>query len=399
MATPLPKRTAKNDAYISSLPYAQLTERQKQYADIHGLTLQPQLSRVAKGPMTPAERANQPGPVGGSQTSPMDPNVPVMGQAPVEVPAVDSAAEPPVTGPDKPAPTAAEIAAEMAKINAKEREEAERKARTDSYARLQTVLNDYGLGSLAETVKTWLVEGLSEAEIVQRMRETDQFKTRFPAIAERTKKGLAPISPGEYVAYERNARQLMRAAGLPQGYFDSNEDFSTFLVNDMSLSELGDRITISANAMFKMPKEDRDALVRWGMSPGDMTAFWLDPDKAQPLLERKYAAAQLAGAGSRTGFGSLDEDRATGLATLGVTEDQAQQGFGNLVQSRELFGALDRGEDQIGEDEQLGAVFGGNAAAQRRIENRRRRRQSQFESGGSFASGQTGVAGLGDTSG
>lgn len=333
---------------------------------------------IFKGPMSPAERAG----------------VDVSGAAPVPV---DEDV------PEKPAGlTPEEKAAEAEKLRL-EREDAYRKeqedrARRDAYARLQTVLADYGLGSLGAAVQTWLVEGLSEAEIVQRMRDTTEFKTRFPAIEERKKKGLAPISPGEYVAYERQARQMMRAAGIPEGFYDTQDDFRTFLENDLSLSELGDRVTLAANAAFKMPKEDRDALTRWGMSPGDITAFWLDPDKAQPLLERKYAAAQLAGTGTRSGWGNLDETRASDLASQGVTAAQAEQGFGQLVNSRELFQSLDRTEDVIGEDEQLGAAFGGSVAAQRRIENRRRKRQGAFEGGGSFASSQSGLTGLGDTS-
>lgn len=281
---------------------------------------------------------------------------------------------------------------------AQARADADDRARRDAYARLQTVLNDYGLGSLGAAVQTWLVEGLSESEIVQRMRDTPEFKTRFPAIEERKKKGLAPISPGEYVAYERQARQMMRAAGIPEGFYDTQDDFKMFLANDLSLSELGDRVTLAANAAFKMPKEDRDALTRWGMSPGDITAFWLDPDKAQPLLERKYAAAQLAGTGTRSGWGNLDETRASDLASQGVTAAQAEQGFGQLVNSKELFQSLDRTEDVIGEDEQFGAVFGGNANAQRRIEQRARKRRGVFEGGGSFAASQSGLTGLGDTS-
>jgi hypothetical protein len=277
------------------------------------------------------------------------------------------------------------------------KKEAEDRQRRDAYARLQTVLNDYGLGSLAATVQSWLVEGLSEDEIVQRMRETPEFKTRFPAIEERKKKGLAPISPGEYVAYERQARQMMRAAGFPEGLYDQQSDFTTYITNDMSLSEMGDRVTLAADAAFKMPAEDREALSRWGLGPGDMTAYWLDPSRAQPMLERKQAAAKLSGAAQRSRFGGLDEGTATGLAQVGVTASQAEQGFGRLYDSRELFGSLDAGEDAIGQDEQIDAAFRGNAQAQRRIEQRRRRRQGVFEGGGQFATGQGGVSGLGDS--
>lgn len=279
---------------------------------------------------------------------------------------------------------------------AREKADRERKARVDSYARLNSVLEDYGLGGLGSSVQKWLVEGLSEAEITQRMRDTTEFKTRFAGIEARKKAGLPAISPGEYVAYERNAAQLMRAAGLPAGFYDSPDDFTAFLTKDVSIAELGDRVTLAANAAFKMPKEDRDALAAWGMGPGDLTAFWLDPDRAQPMLEKRYAAAQLAGSAKRASWGDLDVDNAERLAGLGVTAPQAEEGFGKLVESKELFTSLDRGEDEIGQTEQLGAAFEGNANARRRIEQRARRRTSTFQGGGGYASSQEGLVGLGD---
>jgi hypothetical protein len=191
---------------------------------------------------------------------------------------------------------------------------------------------------------------------------------------------------------------MMRAAGLPQGFYDGQDDFTKFLTNDLSLAELGDRVTLAANAAFNMPREARDALTQWGMGAGDLTAFWLDPDKAQPLLERKYNASLLAGASTRAQFGSLTEDTANQLVGWGTTEEQAEQGFGALVDSKELFQTLDRTEDVIGQDAQLGAAFGGSSAARRRIENRRAKREATFSGGGGFASTQGGLSGLGDSS-
>lgn len=277
-------------------------------------------------------------------------------------------------------------------------DEAKRLRQNDARARILSVLAEYGLESLADFVWQQILAGKSDAEVLQDIRNTQQFKDRFPAIEARTKAGLAPISPGEYVAYERQARQIMRASGLPENFYDSKDDFTRFLVGDVSISELNDRVQLGKQAAFEAPAEVREMLVRdYGMTEGDLTAFFLDEKAALPLLEKKYRAAQIGGAGVRTGFGStrVENER---LADLGITAGQAEQGFGVLSDSQELFGALDRGEDTISRTEQIGAALEGNSAARRRIEQRRRRRQSQFESGGSFASGQTGVSGLGDTS-
>lgn len=267
----------------------------------------------------------------------------------------------------------------------------------DAKARIMSVLREYGLESLANFVWDAILQGKSDAEILQDIRNTPEFKTRFPAIDERVKRGLAPLSPGEYVAYEQQARQIMRAAGLPETFYDSTDDYTRFLSADVSIAELNDRIQLGRQAAFDAPAEVRQALMRdYGMTEGGLTAYFLDPDRALPILERQYRAGQIGGAGIRTGFGSTRAENER-LAALGITAEQAQQGFGALGESRELFQSLDRGEDAIGRDEQLGAVFEGNSNAQRRIEQRRSRRRAVFQGGGGFASGQDGISGLGDT--
>lgn len=267
-------------------------------------------------------------------------------------------------------------------------------AQRDARARMQEVLGQYGLDSLADWAWQQILQGRSDAEILQDIRNTPEFKTRFPAIEERTKRGLAPISPGEYVAYERQARQVMRAAGLPESFYDGHDDFQNFLSGDVSISELNDRIQLGRQAAFEAPAEVRAALLRdYGVSEGGLVAYFLDPDRAQPILEKQYRAAQIGGAGTRTGFGATRQESER-LADLGVTADQAQQGFGVLGQSRELFTPIDRTEQAISREEQLGAAFEGNSAAKRRIERRRRQRQAVFEAGGSYAATQGGVAGL-----
>lgn len=269
----------------------------------------------------------------------------------------------------------------------------------DAFATIKGILADYGLESLAGFVRDSLVEGKSEAEIMFELRDRPEFKAEFPEIELRKKEGLAALSPGEIVSYRARARQLFRAAGLPEGFYDSKDDFTRFLVNDVSLAELNDRIQLGRTAMFTSTREEievlrRDYLGTGLLGEGDLIAFFLDPERAQPLLEKQAAAAKIGGAAKRTGFGATTRGQNERLAELGVTPGQAEQGFGGLVESRQLFSPIDRGEDVITTEEQLGAAFEGNAASRRKIEQRRRKRQAAFEGGGSVATTQQGVTGL-----
>lgn len=297
----------------------------------------------------------------------------------------------PVTSPARPGETPAERAA-------RERREADDKARqNDARARIGSVLAEYGLESLADFVWQQILAGKSDAEVLQDLRNTPQFKQRFPAIEERQKKGLNAISPGEYVAYERQARQLMRAAGLPEGFYDSNDDFTRYIAGDMSLAELQDRIVLGRKAMYEVDPQVRATLSRdYGISEGDLTAWFLDDKVAQPLLEKRFLAGTIGASASRSGFGITSREENEGLAEIGVTADQAQEGFSTLAGLRELTSGLPgQREEDISREDQIGAAFRGDARSRTKIENRRSQRQATFRGGGGFASDRDGVSGLG----
>lgn len=307
------------------------------------------------------------------------------------------------TGPSTPAPATPGLSAETstespAERAARERREADDRGRqNDARARIGSVLAEYGLESLADFVWDQILAGKSDAEVLQDLRNTSQFKQRFPAIDQRRAKGLNAISPGEYVAYERQARQLMRAAGLPEGFYDGNDDFTRYIAGDMSLAELQDRIVLGRKATFEVDPQVRETLQRdYGIGEGDLIAWFLDDKVAQPLLEKRFTAGTIGAAASRSGFGVTSRAENEGLVEIGVTADQAQEGFSNLAGLRELTSALPgQREDAISRDEQIGAAFRGDAKSRDTIENRRSKRQATFRGGGGFAADRDGLAGLG----
>lgn len=270
-------------------------------------------------------------------------------------------------------------------------------AQRDALAIIKSVLADYGLESLADWAWQQLVGGLSMNEILISLRERPEFRQRFRAIDEVREAGLPPVSPAEVVAYERQAREMMRANGLPEGFYDDPDDFVNWMKNGVALPELQQRIDLYRARVNEIPAEDRAEWNRlYGYTDGDMLAMEMDPEKAVPAIERRLAASRTAGAAVRSGFGSLSQTEAERLAELGVSQQQAEQGFGTLVRGRELFDALPGSrESSIGRDEQMSAVFGGDEKALSEIERRARRRAASFEGGGSFATSREGFAGLG----
>lgn len=266
----------------------------------------------------------------------------------------------------------------------------------DAYATLKSTLDLYGLGSLADWAWGEIIAGKPDSQILLDLQQTAEFKQRFPAIDQRLKAGLPALSPAEYIAYENQARQMFRAAGFPPSFYDQTDDFTKYLVDDVSVAELAQRTQLYVDAAFNVPAEDRAALKNlYGIDEGGIAAYFADPDRALPLLQQQSRAAGEYGAAARQHFGPLTAAEAERLASLGLSPDQAAQGFGQVYHAAELFKQLP-GENPNGLDRQtaLGVVTGDQASIEA-LQRQADRRKAQFEGGGDFATGKTGYSGLG----
>lgn len=261
---------------------------------------------------------------------------------------------------------------------------------------VKTFLDRYGLGGMADWAWQEIVNGASTSKVQLDLYDRPEFKQRFPAIEERRQKGLAPISPDEYISYERQAGQMMRAAGFPPSFYDQPEDFHKLIGQDVSVQELSQRTALYQTAAYQVPQETRDTLkTLYGVDEGHLAAYFADPDRAMPLIQQRFQASQISGNAQVQGFGALNQTEAERLAALGVTPEQSMQGFGTVVQAAELFKQLP-GETTMGpgRDEALGLVAG-NAQAQQAVQTQAAKRKAQFASGGGYAATNAGTTGLG----
>jgi hypothetical protein len=213
----------------------------------------------------------------------------------------------------------------------------------DAFLALKSIFDSYGLGSLAPDIVNYLQNGYSSETIGVLLQSTAAYKKRFAANEARVKKGLPALSPQEYLATETAYRQVMRAAGLPNGFYDKNDDFQKFLENDVSPQEIQSRVTAAANFIDSASSEQKALFSQW-YTKGDMIAYALDPQRAAPLVGKAFTTAQIGGEAVTHGLG-IDQNMAETLAEKGVTADQASQGFG-VIQST------------LGNDQKLAAMSG-----------------------------------------
>lgn len=258
-------------------------------------------------------------------------------------------------------------------------------------ATLSSIFKDYGLESLTSKIIDYVREGYNGDAIAVLLRETPEYKARFPAMATLAKKGRA-LSEAAYIDYERTAAQLERQYGLPRGMVSGN--VTGLLENDISASELNDRITMAAAASIQAPQELKDTFQKYyNIGTGGLTAYWLDPNMAQPLLEKQFQTALIGAEAVRQGL-DVDVYNAQNLQSLGISTDQARQGFGEVARDMSFTGGAG---ETIGQSDLIAGAFGNQAASQQ-TERVRASRQGRFQAGGGYAAESKGISGLATSS-
>ena len=265
---------------------------------------------------------------------------------------------------------------------------------TNANTIIQSYLKTYGL----ETLSPWATKTLAEnpsldaSSLQVLISDTPEFNARFPAMKTLRQTGRA-ISVDAYMAYEDQTRQLLHTYGIPKEMYGTSEAISNLLLNDVSASEMNQRIQMAAQAAYSAPEETRNALRdQYGISGGNLVAYWLYPEKAQPLLEKQYAAATITGAAARQAIG-IGVTEAERLASLGITGAAAEQGFGQVAQ----MAGLEAGSGEtVNQQTLINAQFG-DAAAQASVRRVQGGRVAQFQQSGGAQDGQSGVSGLGST--
>jgi hypothetical protein len=223
--------------------------------------------------------------------------------------------------------------------------------RKSAYDLLFAEFDRYGLSALVTPLKSLIEEGVSPSEFTLRLRETEAYKKRFAANAQRVGKGLRALSEAEYITMEDQYQNVMRQYGLPDTYYTRGEmgrqeGFEKFIAGDVSALELEDRISTAQKRVLNANPEVTQALKQFypEISNADILAYTLDPTNAIENIKRKVTAAEIGGAAIQSGL-QTGLTRAEQLRAAGVTKDTAQQGFGAIA------GGLQRGS-------QLASMFG-----------------------------------------
>lgn len=216
----------------------------------------------------------------------------------------------------------------------------------DAFLAVNALFKSYGLESLAGKIYEYVKNGYSADTISILLQDSKEYKQRFSGNELRKKAGLPVLSAGEYLATEASFRQIMQSAGMPPGFYDQHSDFANWIGQNTSPTEIQSRVDLASQATVLSNPSYRKALNQMGIDDAHMAAYFLDPARALPYLQKSAATAAVGSAALQQGL-TFDKAYSEQLALSGVSAEQAQQGYSQVASELDTM-------------KNLGQIYGAN---------------------------------------
>lgn len=257
----------------------------------------------------------------------------------------------------------------------------------NAYNYLTAMFEDLGLGTLAPKILEMLQRGLDETSVSYELQQTPEYKDRFKANEARRRQGLPVLSPKEYLDTERAYRSIMQSAGVAPGFWDTQDDFTKFLENDVAPAEVKERVDMATGKANAMDDATKDTLWRdYGLSPNDLAMYFLDDKRALPELEKISKGMDIGAAARRQGL-TVGVDRAQQLGQTNLAGN-ADQVYGQVAQNTQdgqriaqVYG--ETYDQKTAEDE----AFLGLESAKRKRKTLSEKEQASFTGSGGVGKG------------
>lgn len=210
----------------------------------------------------------------------------------------------------------------------------------------------------------------SNLQIMTAVYSSDAYKNRFKA-NEVIRKRLADgsgragdrvLSPKEYIDAEQTYATILSDRGMPTGYYDSPDDFTTLIGNSISPTEFQSRVNTAYDALNFADEYIVSSLENYyNLSKADLVAYLLDPAKAQPILDARQNKTNEFGLNDRTELQKMYETSQVGgmAARVGLAgEKDLSEDIVNLGKTAQAEAAFKTAADQAPDIERLGKLYG-----------------------------------------
>jgi hypothetical protein len=198
---------------------------------------------------------------------------------------------------------------------------------------LKQIFIDAGLSELADIIAELAANNLDAPNIIiNELRKTDTYKTRFQGNTDRLAAGKTVLSEGEYLYQERQYTEVMKA--YQAGGLATRSNFSNFISNDVSVTEVSSRFknayTRVQNAINSSDKPLVDELRKLypSITDNEIANSLLLGSEGSEYLKSKIDVAEIKAAETETSVKS--SLGASFLQSQGVDRNMARAGLAKV---------------------------------------------------------------------
>jgi len=230
--------------------------------------------------------------------------------------------------------------------------------RQSAYDFIRTKAEELGIGTaIADRIIDLVAnQGYSIRAVDIEIQNTPEYKARFAGIEKYKKnfasdiaagKKAAQPSPAEYIAYEKQAQNVLNRFGLAG--LANQETYADLIGGDVSILEVTERITDVYDRIQNADDVLKTQLSTYFPTYGtsDFARALLTGKTPQDMasqLKRRLTAAEISSEASRAGLATSAE-RAEQLQSMGVSRTLARAGYSKIA-------------EQKGITEKLGSIYG-----------------------------------------
>lgn len=239
----------------------------------------------------------------------------------------------------------------------------------NAFEMLAALLRSWGLETLSPALKDMLIAGDSPEVVPIKLRETNEYKTRFAGLIARQKAGHSPLTEAEYLDTETALKSVVRRS-LGMGRYDTQDQLGKWISSDVSPQELQDKLNMHTENYLNQPQWVKDAWSTHGFTPNDAITATIDPKVDENTLKTKLTGFALGAEALQAYRDKYDfnQDRVMDLAKQGVTVNDARKGFQEVAarQDRESSLARGMGMDLTQTEQENAALLADETAQQKR---------------------------------
>lgn len=178
-------------------------------------------------------------------------------------------------------------------------------------------------------------EPLTDWSVTKGIRETSEWQSKFGGVMNgREKNNLTFMTEGQIMASRDAYKQVFRMYGINEKFW-GQDDLDNFLVNNVSVEEVGERVELADKVANNQDPATLKALKDYyGIGKKDVVGYFLNEKKGITALGQQAQAAMLGGEAKRAGFDGIGKQFSERLVDIGKTQEEVRSAYQNVAETK-----------------------------------------------------------------